>query len=272
MAVKSKSSPTRSKTKKETPPLSNSTNNKLSGGIKRINVTYILFFLLIVAAFLIGVLFTQVQFLKNGAGTIGGANIQATTDTNATAQVAPVNVGNGHLPILGNKNAKVTLVEFSDFQCPFCEQLFKESLPQIKKDYIDTGKVKLVYRQFPLSSLHPNAQKAAEASECANAQGKFWEYHDQLFSNQAEWEGLDSPGALEKFVAYANNIGLDGEALRECVNSNKMAANVQKDVDEGGKVGVDGTPATFVNGILISGAVPFSDFKTAIDQALASAK
>lgn len=264
MAAKAKSS----KTVVETPPPSEPTESKTSL-FRKINVTYILFFFLIIAAFLIGVLFTQVQFLKNGTGTLGASTAVGTNDTPSQAPTI-VKVGNGHLPVLGNKNAKVTLVEFSDFQCPFCEQLFQESLPQIKKDYVDTGKVKIVYRQFPLVTIHPNAQKAAEAAECANAQGKFWDYHDQLFQNQAEWESLDAAGALDKFVGYANNLGLDGQALAECVNSGKMAATIQKDVDEGSKVGVDGTPASFVNGMLISGAVPYSDFKAAIDQALAA--
>lgn len=95
----------------------------------------------------------------------------------------------GRLPILGNKNAKVTMVEWSDFQCPYCEQFFTATLGQIKKDYIDTGKIKVAFRQYPLP-FHANAEKAAEASECAHEQGKFWAYHDILFQNQAAWENL----------------------------------------------------------------------------------
>jgi protein-disulfide isomerase len=95
----------------------------------------------------------------------------------------------GRLPILGNKNAKVTMVEWSDFQCPYCEQFFTSTLGQIKKEYIDTGKMKLAYREYPLP-FHANAEKAAEAAECAHEQGKFWAYHDILFQNQATWENL----------------------------------------------------------------------------------
>lgn len=113
----------------------------------------------------------------------------AQTDT-APLTTQKVTVNDGHLPVLGKKDAKVTIVEFSDFQCPFCKQFFSETLPQLKKEYIDTGKVKLFYRQFPLTSIHPNAQIAAEAAECANEQGKFWEYHDILFTNQASWVNL----------------------------------------------------------------------------------
>lgn len=97
----------------------------------------------------------------------------------------PVDVG--HLPALGNKSAKVTVVEFSDLQCPFCKRFFDETYSQLKKDYIDTGKISLTFRHYPLHSIHPNAQKAAEATECANEQGKFWEYHDILFKLQDSW-------------------------------------------------------------------------------------
>lgn len=107
-----------------------------------------------------------------------------------TPSPSKVTVSTGHLPVLGKKNAKVTIVEFSDFQCPFCKQFFTQTFPEIKKTYIDTGKAKLYFRQYPLTSIHPNAQLAAEASECANDQGKFWEFHDLLFSNQTSWEGL----------------------------------------------------------------------------------
>lgn len=117
----------------------------------------------------------------------------------AYAQTTPlttqkVTVNNGHLPLLGKKSAKVTIVEFSDFQCPFCKQFFTDTLSQLTKEYIDTGKVKLYYRQFPLTSIHPNAQIAAEAAECANEQGKFWEFHDILFTNQASWDTLPQTG------------------------------------------------------------------------------
>lgn len=99
-----------------------------------------------------------------------------------------VSVTNGHLPTLGNKNAAVTLVEFSDFQCPFCGQFYTQTEAQLRKDYVDSGKVQFVYRQFPLTQIHPNAEGAAEASECANEQGKFWQYHDLLFQTQSAWE------------------------------------------------------------------------------------
>lgn len=102
----------------------------------------------------------------------------------AVAGVQRVTVGNGDLPPLGQTSAKVTLVEFSDYQCPFCARHFSQTEPQLIKEYIDTGKVKFYYRDFPLSQIHPGAQKAAEAARCAGDQGKYWEYHDLVFQNQ----------------------------------------------------------------------------------------
>lgn len=110
-------------------------------------------------------------------------------DTTPTPSVKK-SVAPGHLPQLGQQNAKVTIVEFSDFQCPFCKAFFDDTLSQLKKDYIDTGKAKMAYRHFPLSSIHKNAQKAGEASECANEQGKFWQYHDLIFQTQETWQNL----------------------------------------------------------------------------------
>jgi len=103
-------------------------------------------------------------------------------------------VGMGNLPILGNQNAPVTIIEFSDFQCPFCQSFFQNTYSQLKKDYIDSGKVKLVYRTFPLTTIHPNAQGSAEAAECANDQGKFWDMHNIFFQNQNAWSN-DTPVA-----------------------------------------------------------------------------
>ncbi|MEK9178197.1 MAG: DsbA family protein [Patescibacteria group bacterium] len=226
--------------------------------------------LLVVAAYLLGVLTTKVSYLEGGKSLT--ANIEE-SDINAGdggAEVAsePVDVEIGHLPILGDKDAPVTVIEFSDFQCPFCKALWTDTLPQIKKEYIDTGKVKFAYRHYPIAAIHPNAQKAAEASECANEQGNFWDYHDQIFKNQSEWESQSAQDALDSFASYANAIGLNGASLKSCIDSGKFADAVKKDLDAGNAAGVNGTPATFINGLLISGAAPFSTFKTTIDEQL----
>ena len=237
--------------------------------LERINITYILFILLIIAAFLLGVLFTKVQYLEKGANLNANVNNQAEYVVDQPQiPTGPVDVATGALPVLGNKDAKVTLVEFSDFQCPFCEQFYTDLLPQLKKEYIDTGKAKLAFRHYPLEQIHPNAQKAHEASECANEQDKFWDYHDLLFKNQQEWAGLEDAAAQAKFGEYATSLGLDGNSFTECLANDKMTNKITKDLEDGNNAGVQGTPATFVNGILISGAVPFSEFKAAIDKAL----
>lgn len=171
------------------------------------NYTPILVLLLIVSAFLLGVLFTKVSYLEGGSKVTKVAQ-NAGTDTTAGAPTPvpgqPVDVEVGHLPPLGDEDAKVTVIEFSDFQCPFCKQLFETSLTEIKKEYIDTGKVKFYYRQYPIPGLHPNAMKASIASECANDQEKFWEMHDKLFTAQNDWANLDSAGAVAKFKEYAH--------------------------------------------------------------------
>jgi len=160
--------------------------------------------------------------------------------------------------IRGNINATVTLVEFSDFECPFCERIYP-TMNQILKDYKD--KVRLVYKHFPLG-FHPNAQKAAEASECASDQGKFWEYHDKIFENQPS--GL----SLEKFKQWAKDLGLNSGKFNDCLDSGKYAQKIQTDFQEGSQKGVNGTPATFINGQLVSGALPYDSFKQIIDNLL----
>jgi len=170
-------------------------------------------------------------------------------------------------PMLGNKDAKVTIVEFSDFQCPFCKRLFDTTYPNLKKDYIDTGKVKLVYRDFPLD-FHQNAHISAESAECADEQGKFWPYHDTLFAKQDEWGTLADADAKTKFVTYASSLGLNSGTFKSCLDSGKYKAEVDKDLTDGKAIGVTGTPTLVVNGTVIVGAQPYETFKAAIDAEL----
>jgi len=166
-------------------------------------------------------------------------------------------------PVKGSKNAPVTIVEFSDFQCPFCARFFEQTLPQIEENYIKTGKVKFVYRDFPLS-FHQYAQKAAEAAECADEQEKFWEYHDVLFQKQSEW----SSTGVAKFKEYATTLGLNTSKFNECLDSGKYSDEVQKDFKDGSSYGVSGTPTFYVNGIEVVGAQPYTAFQQIIDQEL----
>lgn len=163
-------------------------------------------------------------------------------------------------PVMGSKDAPVTMIEFSDFQCPYCERFYSQTLPQLEENYIKTGKVRLVFRDFPLS-FHQYAQKAAEASECANEQGKFWEYHNKLYENQA---ALD----VDSLKKYAKDLGLDSSKFDQCLDSGKMASEVQKDFTDGQSYGVSGTPSFFINGIELVGAQPYSAFQQLIEQEL----
>ena len=168
--------------------------------------------------------------------------------------------------ILGDPNAPVTLIEFGDYQCPFCRKMFEDTESRLRAEYIKTGKVKMVYRDFPLDEIHPFARRAAEAAECARDQGKYWVYHDLLFERQSEIPTLD-------FVARAGELGLNVVQFRECYSSKKYAAEVEKDYQDGIAAGVNGTPSNFILGDnyvkSLPGALPYESFKKAIDEALA---
>jgi len=164
--------------------------------------------------------------------------------------------------IMGKKDAKITIVSFEDYQCPFCARAHQQSFPQLKKDYIDTGKVNYVFRDFPLS-FHPNAQPASEASECAHEQGKFWEYHDALFANQQDL-------GRDLYLKLAGDLKLDVNKFTTCIDTRKYQKEVEADFAYGSTVGVSGTPTFFINGVRLVGAQPFTAFKQVIDQELAS--
>lgn len=176
-------------------------------------------------------------------------------------------------PYLGPEDAPVTIIEFSDYQCPFCERFFDETLPQLKQQY--EGQVKFVYRDFPLRSIHPWAQKAAEAAECADDQGKFWPYHDLIFQNQdalnstLQSQGLT--GVQDSLKTFAADLSLDTATFDDCLDSGKYTSEVDKDLQDGQAAGVTGTPGFFINGVSIRGAQPFGVFQQVIDAALTEA-
>ena len=161
---------------------------------------------------------------------------------------------------LGDSNAPVTIVEFSDYQCPFCGRFYTQTLGQIKSKYIDTGKVRLVFRDFPLS-FHPEAEPSALAANCAGEQGKYYEFHDKVFENQAS---LSSASRKQ----WASEIGLDVAKWEKYQSDPDQLAEVRKDFQDGQAVGVQGTPAFFINGKLISGAQPYSVFEQIIEAEL----
>ncbi len=177
----------------------------------------------------------------------------------------------GNRPSRGESTAKLTLVEFSDYQCPFCARYVRETAPQIDKEYIQTGKVRYVFMDLPLESIHKSAFKAAEAARCAGEQGKFWEMYDRLFANQQ---------TLDQWKAHAEAVGLDVGKFDECLNSGRQAVQVRSDMAEAQKAGITGTPAFFLaytdpkstkiktlNRLV--GAQSYAVFKAAIDKLLA---
>jgi len=184
-----------------------------------------------------------------GNGNTGGSAVSASIDNDA---------------VLGNKDAKVTIIEFSDYQCPFCERFWSQTLPLIKSEYIDTGKVKFVFRDFPLTSIHPQAQKAAEATECVKKQGgdeAFYEMHDKIYENQAQL-------SESNLKVWAKELGYD---ISTCLDSGEMRAEVSKDLADAQAAGGRGTPYFVINGQALSGAQPFSAFQQVIEAELAKA-
>jgi protein-disulfide isomerase len=163
----------------------------------------------------------------------------------------------GH-PSRGPKEAPVTIVEFSDFECPYCGGLYP-TLKQIEENYKD--KIRIVYRQFPLNNIHPNAQKAAEASLCANEQGKFWQFHDAMFLDQKNL-------SVDALKAKAATLAMNTQTFSSCLDSGKHAAAIQESLSEGSKAGVDGTPALFINGRFLGGNQPYEEIAKIIDDEL----
>lgn len=176
-------------------------------------------------------------------------------------------------PIIGNPDAPITIIEFSDFQCPFCARFHTQTLPLILEQYIVQGKVKLVFRDFPIQSIHPNALPASVAAECANEQGKFREMHDMLFDNQNQWNKQETTDALALFSNYAIEIQLNQEIFDSCLTNGKHIEEIRKDLDDGRDYGVSGTPGFFIGNekigfVELKGAQPFDSFKKIIDAQL----
>ena len=221
----------------------------------------------VIAALILIIVVMGLVWIRNGTGAANSDGIAAVKDTTIKAaaigstppSVTGVTTDGNYLK--GNKDAKVTIIEFSDFQCPFCERFVSGALPQIEENYIKTGKVKLIFKDFPLDSIHPYATPAALAARCAGEQGKFWEMHDLIFTNQASLSSTP-------YRTWATQLGLDTTKFNDCVANKKYLSAIRKDTLEGQQAGVRGTPAFLVNGQLISGAQPFPIFQQAIEAAL----
>lgn len=178
----------------------------------------------------------------------------------------------GKGPTLGTSSAPLTLIEFTDFQCPFCERHFTQTFPQIKSEYIDTGKLKYELRSFPLS-FHGNAHKASEAALCANDQDKFWQMHEKIFGGQGAWSDLPPADAAKTFKQYAAEIGLSAQSFAACLDGGTNAGIVDADTADGAASGINGTPGFWLigpdgKGKQISGALPYASFQSEFDAML----
>lgn len=188
----------------------------------------------------------QKAFVGNGAGEEAIIDMEKIQDDD---------------PFLGDPAAPVTIVEFSDFECPFCKRFASDTEPKIIENYVKTGKVKFVYRDFPLSAIHASAQKAAEAAECADDHGRFWPYHDRIFENQQNLSEAN-------LKTWAVELGVDANTFNQCLDSGKYKDEVAKDLADGQALGVSGTPTFFINGVRLVGALPYSQFEQVIEAAL----
>lgn len=219
--------------------------------------------LLVVVAFLGGRLVTQTSQQGGGGNQVAqapspnqeAAAVLGASDIEALVKDAQITKGNPEAP--------VTIVEFSDYQCPYCARYSTTTFSQIRETYGD--KVYYVWRDYPLG-FHPNAIPAALAARCAGDQGKYWEMHDQLFINQGGWSESENP--QEMFGQYAQELGLDVAAFNQCLEQETGKEKIEADLTLARNLGVRATPTFFINGQKLEGAQPFAQFQTIIDQAL----
>ena len=215
----------------------------------------------------IAVLFLIIGLL---AGIIIGLNLPSILlsfqpEEDETSFLRVEGVSSDDDPFLGSPEAPITIIEFSDFECPFCKRFFDGTLKDIITNYVDTGKVKYVLRDFPLSDIHPDAEIAAEAANCANEQDKYWEFHDLLFQNQEDWI---SGNTTVEFKKYGSSLGLNEEQFALCLESGKYVDEILMDMQDGLNAGVQGTPTFYINGVKVVGAQVYSVFKQVIDEEL----
>jgi protein-disulfide isomerase len=219
--------------------------------------------LLLIMAFLLGAATTKMQIL-NGTGAVQQVTAHVITQTPAAPQKV-ANVVLGDYPPKGDKNAKVKIVEYADLRCPFCEKFFTDTESQILSDYVTPGKANFTFVNYAF--LGSASTVAANAAECANEQGKFWDFHDYLYKNQPS-ETDTSLFTTDGMTQIAGQLGMDTNQFSSCLSSNKYNKQVSDDLAAGQKEGVSGTPTTFINGTPIVGAVPYAQIKTEIDKAL----
>ncbi len=220
---------------------------------------------LVVLAFAAGVLIGYAVWGRTPAAqpfvvseSPSGPIAQAAVET-PTPQYVRYKIPTDGFPSLGPADAPITLVEFGDFQCPFCRQWEQQTYQPLLAAY--PGKIRVVYRDFPLTSIHPNAFPAAEAAQCANEQDAFWPYHDKLFSSENLGDDI--------YRQYAQELNLDMTQFEDCLTNHKYQQTIQSDSDFAANLGINSTPTFFINGLAVVGAQPLSVFKQVIDKELA---
>lgn len=223
--------------------------------------------IMVVFAFAAGILIGYVAWGMDGSGSTQTAAAVVNPQPAGPVIEAPVptpgytryKIPTEGFYSLGPADAQITLVEFSDYQCPFCRRFHQDTYQALLNAY--PGKIRFVYRNLPLTEIHPNAMSAAEAALCAGEQKAYWQYHDKLFSG----EELGS----EVYKQYAQTLGLDMDQFNQCIETNKYRADIQKDSDFATNLGVRSTPTFFINGLAVVGAQPLDVFKQIIDKELA---
>lgn len=204
-----------------------------------------------------------IMFTGRNSADVSGKKLTAQAD-NAVPSAQDIKSLEKNAPMLGSPDAPVAIIEFADFQCPFCGRFYQTTGKEIIANYVKTGKARFIYRDFAF--LGEESNWAAQAARCAGDQGKYWQYHDYLFEHQKG----ENQGAFNKdrLKSFALEIGLNAGNFNSCLDSDKHKQDVENDTEMGRKLGVTGTPTTFVNGKLVQGAVPFATFKPTVEEAL----
>lgn len=216
----------------------------------------------------------DVKAIMQGAEVDSAASITEQKDLikkQLVAKFEGVEMSSGDLEneaTLGSKNAPVTLYEYSDYQCPFCSMFYKQTLPSIIKNYVKAGKVKVVFRDFPLS-IHKYANISAQAAYCAGDQDAYWYMHDLLFDKQSEWASVPTDEIGDTLVAYAELLELDTDEFSQCIGSQKYDAKVKANLQAGRDLKVTGTPSFVIgNQVVVDRADTFAKFQSVLDPLL----
>lgn len=235
--------------------------------------------LVVISAFAVGLLYGKVSVYEKGGGSGSGTQAGDTqpAETGNTAPQAPpeqVNldadtweeVTTDPAAVIGEDGADIVMVEFTDYQCPFCARYFEETYGQVVENFVDTGRVQYMVRDLPLS-FHQNAKPAAIAARCAGEQDAYVAMHDALFEFQDEWVNVSD--TQETFVGYASELGINTDDFTTCLGSEEIEAQVDADLALANKVGATGTPTFFINGTKLVGAQPYAAFESVIEEELA---